>query len=60
MQEAYCNMLAKYREELARPIQEATEFFKSVETQLDSITFTGILRFQQQYLCAWWQLVLPR
>ena len=45
MQEAYCNMLAKYREELARPIQEATEFFKSVETQLDSITFTGILRF---------------
>ncbi|EMS60539.1 Homeobox protein rough sheath 1 [Triticum urartu] len=38
--EAYCNMLAKYREELARPIQEATEFFKSVETQLDSITFT--------------------
>uniref|UniRef100_A0A453LWQ5 KNOX2 domain-containing protein n=1 Tax=Aegilops tauschii subsp. strangulata TaxID=200361 RepID=A0A453LWQ5_AEGTS len=39
--EAYCNMLAKYREELARPIQEATEFFKSVETQLDSITFTA-------------------
>ncbi|XP_044985006.1 homeobox protein rough sheath 1-like isoform X1 [Hordeum vulgare subsp. vulgare] len=38
--EAYCNMLVKYREELARPIQEATEFFKSVETQLDSITFT--------------------
>ncbi|XP_047088736.1 homeobox protein knotted-1-like 12 isoform X2 [Lolium rigidum] len=36
--EAYCNMLVKYREELARPIQEATEFFKSVETQLDSIT----------------------
>ncbi|KAI4985112.1 hypothetical protein ZWY2020_017742 [Hordeum vulgare] len=28
------------QEELARPIQEATEFFKSVETQLDSITFT--------------------
>ncbi|PNT74064.1 homeobox protein rough sheath 1 isoform X2 [Brachypodium distachyon] len=36
--EAYCNMLAKYREELARPIWEATEFFRSVETQLDSIT----------------------
>uniref|UniRef100_A0ACD5WF76 Uncharacterized protein n=1 Tax=Avena sativa TaxID=4498 RepID=A0ACD5WF76_AVESA len=36
--EAYCNMLVKYREELARPIQEASEFFKSVETQLDSIT----------------------
>ncbi|WVZ60719.1 hypothetical protein U9M48_010703 [Paspalum notatum var. saurae] len=36
--EAYCNMLMKYQEELARPIQEATEFFKSVERQLDSIT----------------------
>ncbi|KAJ1293411.1 hypothetical protein BS78_01G066200 [Paspalum vaginatum] len=36
--EAYCNMLVKYQEELARPIQEATEFFKSVERQLDSIT----------------------
>ena len=38
LQEAYCNMLVKYQEELARPIQEAAEFFKSVERQLDSIT----------------------
>jgi hypothetical protein len=37
-QEAYCNMLVKYQEELARPIKEAAEFFKSVERQLDSIT----------------------
>ncbi|CAL4936184.1 unnamed protein product [Urochloa decumbens] len=36
--EAYCNMLVKYQEELARPIQEAAEFFKSVERQLESIT----------------------
>ncbi|CAN6303377.1 unnamed protein product [Urochloa humidicola] len=36
--EAYCNMLVKYQEELARPIQEAAAFFKSVERQLDSIT----------------------
>ncbi|PAN44791.1 hypothetical protein PAHAL_9G070500 [Panicum hallii] len=36
--EAYCNMLVKYQEELARPIQEAAEFFKSMERQLDSIT----------------------
>ncbi|KAL5219285.1 hypothetical protein ABZP36_019969 [Zizania latifolia] len=35
--EAYCNMLVRYREELARPIQEAAEFFKKVVTQLDSI-----------------------
>ncbi|KAL6894168.1 hypothetical protein ACP4OV_008266 [Aristida adscensionis] len=36
--EAYCNMLVKYQEELARPIQEAADFFKSVEMQLDSMT----------------------
>ncbi|CAL4919293.1 unnamed protein product [Urochloa decumbens] len=39
--EAYCNMLVKYQEELARPIQEAAEFFKSMERQLDSITDIG-------------------
>ncbi|XP_066386019.1 homeobox protein knotted-1-like 12 isoform X2 [Miscanthus floridulus] len=32
--EAYCNMLVKFQEEMARPIQEATEFFESVERQL--------------------------
>ncbi|KAM0868637.1 hypothetical protein ACQ4PT_041182 [Festuca glaucescens] len=36
--EAYCNMLAKYRAELTRPIEEAMEFLKRVEAQLDSIT----------------------
>jgi len=36
-QEAYCNMLVKYREELTRPIDEAMEFLKRVEAQLDSI-----------------------
>ncbi|KAL6647796.1 hypothetical protein ACP70R_015233 [Stipagrostis hirtigluma subsp. patula] len=35
--EAYCNMLVKYREELERPIEEAMEFLKRVEAQLDSI-----------------------
>jgi hypothetical protein len=35
--EAYCNMLAKYREELTRPIDEAMEFLKRVESQLDTI-----------------------
>ncbi|KQK20926.1 homeobox protein knotted-1-like 12 [Brachypodium distachyon] len=39
--EAYCNMLAKYREELTRPIEEAMEFLKRVEAQLDSITGAG-------------------
>ncbi|GJN24438.1 hypothetical protein PR202_gb12176 [Eleusine coracana subsp. coracana] len=36
--EAYCNMLMKYREELTRPIDEAMEFLKRVEAQLDSIS----------------------
>ncbi|XP_062188543.1 homeobox protein rough sheath 1-like [Phragmites australis] len=36
--EAYCNMLLKYREELTRPIDEAMEFLKRVEAQLDSIS----------------------
>lgn len=40
-QEAYCNMLVKYREELARPIDEAMEFLKRVEAQLDSISGAG-------------------
>ncbi|PWZ52227.1 Homeobox protein knotted-1-like 12 [Zea mays] len=34
--EAYCNMLVKFHEEMARPIQEATEFFNSMERQLGS------------------------
>ncbi|CAD6226957.1 unnamed protein product [Miscanthus lutarioriparius] len=39
--EAYCNMLVKYREELTRPIDEAMEFLKRVEAQLDSISGGG-------------------
>lgn len=36
--EAYCNMLVKYREELERPLQEAMEFLRRVESQLSSLT----------------------
>ncbi|KAJ3670082.1 hypothetical protein LUZ60_010406 [Juncus effusus] len=36
--EAYCNMLLKYREELMRPIQEASEFLKSADSQFSSLT----------------------
>ncbi|GJN10352.1 hypothetical protein PR202_ga28440 [Eleusine coracana subsp. coracana] len=42
--EAYCNMLMKYREELTRPIDEAMEFLKRVEAQLDSISGGGAAR----------------
>lgn len=41
LQEAYCNMLVKFQEEMARPIQEATEFFKSVERQLQLGSISG-------------------
>jgi hypothetical protein len=41
-QEAYCNMLVKYREELTRPIDEAMEFLKRVEAQLDSIAGAAV------------------
>ncbi|CAL1395657.1 unnamed protein product [Linum trigynum] len=33
--EAYYDMLVKYREELTRPIQEAMEFMRRIETQLN-------------------------
>lgn len=36
--EIYCHMLVRYRQELTRPIQEADEFFKSMEAQIDSFS----------------------
>lgn len=36
-------MLVKYREELTRPLQEATEFMRRIETQLNMLS-TGPLR----------------
>ncbi|KAJ8762556.1 hypothetical protein K2173_007995 [Erythroxylum novogranatense] len=35
--EAYHDMLVKYREELTRPIQEAMDFMRRIETQLNMI-----------------------
>jgi len=37
-QEIYCHMLVRYRQELTRPIQEADEFFRSMEAQIDSFS----------------------
>ncbi|KAL6894493.1 hypothetical protein ACP4OV_008591 [Aristida adscensionis] len=34
--EIYCQMLERYRQELTRPIQEADEFLRSMEVQIDS------------------------
>ncbi|KAG1348120.1 putative homeobox protein rough sheath 1-like [Cocos nucifera] len=43
--EAYCDMLVKYREELARPLQEATDFLKKVESQFNALTNGASARF---------------
>ncbi|XP_072989408.1 homeobox protein knotted-1-like 6 [Typha latifolia] len=39
--EAYHEMLVKYREELTRPLQEAMEFLRRVESQLNSLSLTN-------------------
>ncbi|KAG8097762.1 hypothetical protein GUJ93_ZPchr0013g35407 [Zizania palustris] len=36
--ETYCDMLVRYKQELTRPIQEADQFFRSMEAQIDSLT----------------------
>ncbi|TKV92087.1 hypothetical protein SEVIR_9G140700v4 [Setaria viridis] len=36
--EIYCHMLVRYRQELTRPIEEADEFFRSMEAQIDSFS----------------------
>ncbi|CAL4918341.1 unnamed protein product [Urochloa decumbens] len=36
--EMYCHMLVRYRQELTRPIQEADDFFRSMEAQIDSFS----------------------
>ncbi|KAK2660055.1 hypothetical protein Ddye_006588 [Dipteronia dyeriana] len=41
--EAYYDMLVKYREELTRPIQEAMDFIRRIETQLNMLS-TGPAR----------------
>ncbi|KAG2535561.1 homeotic protein knotted-1-like [Panicum virgatum] len=39
--EAYHEMLVKFREELTRPLQEAMEFMRRVESQLSSLSISG-------------------
>jgi hypothetical protein len=40
-QEIYCHILVRYRQELTRPIQEADEFFRSMEAQIDAFLLLG-------------------
>ena len=39
--EAYHEILVKFREELMRPLQEAMEFMRRVESQLNSLSISG-------------------
>ncbi|XP_062213282.1 homeobox protein knotted-1-like 7 [Phragmites australis] len=39
--EAYCELIATWKEELSRPLREAKEFLKTVECELNSIASTG-------------------
>ena len=39
--EAYHEVLVKFREELTRPLQEAMEFMRRVESQLNSLSISG-------------------
>lgn len=49
-------MLGKYKEELTRPLQEATEFLKRVESQLSSLTNgTALLLSSGNYRHYTWQ-----
>uniref|UniRef100_A0A0A8YSP5 Uncharacterized protein n=1 Tax=Arundo donax TaxID=35708 RepID=A0A0A8YSP5_ARUDO len=39
--EAYCELLADWKDELSRPLREAKEFLRMAESQLNSIASTG-------------------
>ncbi|KAF7830498.1 homeobox protein knotted-1-like 2 [Senna tora] len=49
--EAYYDMLVKYREELTRPIQEAMDFMRRIETQLNMLC-NGPLRIFSDEKCS--------
>ncbi|KAI3830452.1 hypothetical protein MKX03_018142 [Papaver bracteatum] len=42
--EAYYDMLVKYREELTRPLQEAMDFMRRIEAQLNTLVTNGPIR----------------
>uniref|UniRef100_A0A5B7B8Z8 Putative homeobox protein knotted-1-like 2 n=1 Tax=Davidia involucrata TaxID=16924 RepID=A0A5B7B8Z8_DAVIN len=49
--EAYYDMLVKYREELTRPLQEAMEFMRRIETQLNMLSSNGPVRISSDEKC---------
>ncbi|KAF3447491.1 hypothetical protein FNV43_RR12677 [Rhamnella rubrinervis] len=49
--EAYYDMLVKYREELTRPIQEAMDFMRRIETQLNMLSNGAVRIFGSDDKC---------
>ncbi|MED6209329.1 hypothetical protein PIB30_053602 [Stylosanthes scabra] len=49
--EAYYDMLVKYRQELSRPIQEAMDFIRRIESQLNMLSNNGPLRIFSEDKC---------
>ncbi|GAV62599.1 ELK domain-containing protein/KNOX1 domain-containing protein/KNOX2 domain-containing protein/Homeobox_KN domain-containing protein [Cephalotus follicularis] len=49
--EAYYDMLMKYREELSRPLQEATDFMRRIESQLSMISCGPVRIFNSDEKC---------
>ncbi|XP_068654073.1 homeotic protein knotted-1-like isoform X2 [Aristolochia californica] len=49
--EAYYDMLVKYREELTRPLQEAMDFMRRIESQLNSLSNGTVRIFSPDEKC---------
>ncbi|KAG6608396.1 hypothetical protein SDJN03_01738, partial [Cucurbita argyrosperma subsp. sororia] len=49
--EAYYDMLVKYREELTRPVQEAMDFMRRIESQLNSLCNGPVRIFNSDEKC---------
>jgi hypothetical protein len=41
IQESYCRVLVRYKEELSRPFDEAASFLSSIQTQLSNLCSGG-------------------
>ncbi|VAH95821.1 unnamed protein product [Triticum turgidum subsp. durum] len=48
--ETYCDVLVRYKQELTRPVQEADQFFRAMEAQMESFTL-GICAFVTTTIC---------
>ncbi|XP_068656521.1 homeotic protein knotted-1-like [Aristolochia californica] len=49
--EAYYDMLVKYRKELTRPLQEAMDFMRRIESQLNCLSNGTVLNFSTDEKC---------